>query len=184
MVTLAMMACLIRRFSLPVLALLLLCLPAGCTQQAKQAAQAGVPMIRVRLLEGQSQVTVAASESVAFREAPGVNPRPLNVPRRTPVAVARTQTGWRIGETNVDSFELTLLPVGTGANLSINGKPYRGDCRLVPAGANVFDVVNDVDLESYLKGVLAKELLPYWHEEAFKAQAVVARTYALYEMKT
>jgi SpoIID/LytB domain protein len=45
-------------------------------------------------------------------------------------------------------------------------------------------VVNDVDLEGYLKGVLAKELLRDWHEEAYRAQAIVARTYALYEMKT
>src|SRR4051794_10832832 len=183
MVTFANMARLIRRFSLPLGALmLLLCLPAGCAQKANQVAQAGVPIIRVRLLENQSQVMVAASESVAFREAPGVNPRPLNVQRRTPIPIQRTQSGWRVGGTNVDSFELTLLPVGTGANLSINGKPYHGDCRLVPVGANVFDVVNDVDLESYLKGVLSKELYPYWHEEAFRAQAVVARTYALYEM--
>jgi stage II sporulation protein D len=180
------MGLLIRRSSLPLGAILVaLCLfPCGCTQKASESVATGVPVIRVRLLEGQSQVTVAASESVAVREAPGVNPRPLNVPRKTPVAVARTQTGWRIGETNVDSFELTLLPIGVGSNLSINGKPYHGDFRLVPVGRNVFDVVNDVDLESYLKGVLAKELYRDWHEEAYRAQAIVARTYALYEMKT
>jgi stage II sporulation protein D len=185
------MVCVIGRtsssFSLPlgaILFVLLGLLPCGCAPKASESAATGVPIIRVRLLEGQSQVTVAASESVAVREAPGVNPRPLNVARGVKFPVARTQTGWRIGETNVDSFELTLLPIGAGSNLSINGKPYHGDFRLVPVGQNVFDVVNDVDLETYLKGVLARELYPYWHEEAYKAQAIVARTYALYEMKT
>jgi stage II sporulation protein D len=172
---------------LPVAALLLVCWPAGCTQKAKQAATpVGVPTIRVRLLENQANVTIASTESVSFREAPGVSPRPLNVPRRTPVPVLRTPSGWRIGDTNVDASEITLLPSGADAHLSINGKPYRGDCRLVPVrgGEGTFDVINDVDLESYLKGVLAKELYRYWHEEAYKAQAIVARTYALYEMKT
>ncbi len=33
-------------------------------------------------------------------------------------------------------------------------------------------------------GVLEKELLPRWHDEAFLAQAIVARTYAIYVART
>ena len=47
--------------------------------------------------------------------------------------------------------------------------------RLVPRAPGRFDVVNDVDIDSYLKGVLAAEMFNKWHEEAFKAQAIVAR---------
>jgi stage II sporulation protein D len=170
----------------PVIALLALWLPAGCTQKGEQAgsATAGIPTIRVRLLEAQSQVTIASSNSFAFREAPGVRPRQLNVAKSKPVSVLRTNAGWRVGDQSVETSELTLIAMGEGGNLSINGKPYRGSCRLVPVGPGKFDVVNDVDLEGYLKGVVSKELYPDWHEEAFKAQAIVARTYALYEMKT
>ncbi len=167
---------------------LLLCWPAGCRDKAAQMADApapGVPTIRVRLLENVSTCTLAASEAVAFREAPGVSPRPLNIPRKTAVPVLRTPSGWRVGDINVDAPEITLVPAGEGGHLSINGRPYRGDCRLVPVGVeDKFDVVNHVDLEGYLKGVLAKELLRDWHEEAYRAQAIVARTYALYELKT
>jgi stage II sporulation protein D len=46
-----------------------------------------------------------------------------------------------------------------------------------------FDVVNDVDVDGYLKGVLTKELYPSWDIETYKAQAIVARTYALYESR-
>ena len=81
------------------------------------------------------------------------------------------------------SGELTILPAAEGL-VSINKLPYRGRYRLVPLSGSKFDVVNDVDIESYLCGVLPKELLPNWHEETYRAQAIVARTYALYEKQT
>ena len=174
---------LLRTASLLSLVLLTLAGPSGCTPKVAPAAP-GVPRVRVRLLEAQAQVTVSTSNAVAIREAPGVSPRPINVPRKQPVPVLRTASGWRVGNLNVEALELTFLPVGEGGHLSINGKPYRGDCRLVPVAAGRFDVVNDLDIDSYLKGVVAKEMLWDWHEEAYKAQAIVARTYALYELKT
>ena len=55
---------------------------------------------------------------------------------------------------------------------------YRGYLRLEPVGGKV-RVVNVVPMEAYLAGVLAEELYRPWHLEAYKAQAVAARTYAL-----
>ena len=43
------------------------------------------------------------------------------------------------------------------------------------------DVINVLDVEAYLYGVVPKEMSPQWHPEAFKAQAIAARTYALYQ---
>ncbi|MFO0706233.1 MAG: SpoIID/LytB domain-containing protein [Nitrospira sp.] len=42
-------------------------------------------------------------------------------------------------------------------------------------------VVNQVDLEEYVKGVVPAEVNSAWHPEMLKAQAVAARTYALYQ---
>ena len=42
-------------------------------------------------------------------------------------------------------------------------------------------VVNHVDLEEYVKGVVPSEVNSSWHREMLKAQAVAARTYALYQ---
>jgi stage II sporulation protein D len=47
--------------------------------------------------------------------------------------------------------------------------------------AGAIDVVIDVPLERYLPGVLAKELLRSWDLEAFKAQAIAARSFAICE---
>ena len=42
-------------------------------------------------------------------------------------------------------------------------------------------VVNQVDLEEYVKGVVPAEVNSAWHPEMLKVQAVAARTYALYQ---
>ncbi len=59
--------------------------------------------------------------------------------------------------------------------------PYRGRICVVKRGRDRF-VINELDVEDYVKGVLYNEISHYWPMEALKAQAVVARTYALYQM--
>ncbi len=62
----------------------------------------------------------------------------------------------------------------------VDGTDYPGTLRLVPADdPSAFDVVNVVDIEDYLPGVISRELLPGWHETAYRVQAVAARTFAL-----
>lgn len=60
-------------------------------------------------------------------------------------------------------------------------KNYRGIARILMKDGRLL-LVNQLDLESYLYGVLPLEVSPSWDEEALKAQAVVSRTYALYEV--
>jgi len=64
--------------------------------------------------------------------------------------------------------------------LSLDGVPYRGllEVRTGPAG---LVVVNHLNLEDYLRGVVPNELAPraFPQIEALKAQAVAARSYAL-----
>lgn len=64
------------------------------------------------------------------------------------------------------------------AVLSLNGRAYRGSFRLLKAGAKL-RVVNVVDLDLYLRGVVPSEMPKDWAPEALKAQAVAARSYAL-----
>ena len=42
-------------------------------------------------------------------------------------------------------------------------------------------VINELDMEEYIKGVVPSEMSAGWHPEALKVQAVAARTYALYQ---
>ncbi|HVL81006.1 MAG TPA: SpoIID/LytB domain-containing protein [Actinomycetota bacterium] len=67
-----------------------------------------------------------------------------------------------------------------GSVLQVQGRgSYRGDLEVRRSGAGL-SVVNVVDLESYVMGIA--EVPPSWPLEALKAQAVAARTYALWEM--
>jgi stage II sporulation protein D len=97
--------------------------------------------------------------------------------------VSLDAAGWQIGSARLPRSELTITPASDGS-VSISKHFYHGTYRFVPVGPDRFDVVNDVDVESYLRGVLRQELLPDWAEETYKAQAIVARTYALYEAHT
>lgn len=59
-------------------------------------------------------------------------------------------------------------------------KVYRGRLRSSIAHGQR-DVVNVVGLESYLRGVVPLEMPASWHQQAVRAQAVAARSYAAYE---
>jgi stage II sporulation protein D len=62
----------------------------------------------------------------------------------------------------------------------IDGRPYRGSVEVWNTSEGL-RVVNEVPLEEYVRGVMKVEANPEWPLEVLRAQAVVARTYALYE---
>lgn len=58
---------------------------------------------------------------------------------------------------------------------------YRGKIKLWAEDKNRFAVVNIVDLEKYLAGVVGAEMPSYWYKTALRAQSIACRTYALYQ---
>ena len=72
---------------------------------------------------------------------------------------------------------ITLTPADQSTIL-IGGTEYRGSARFIHTSQGL-TVINYVDLEDYLKGVVPGEMPASWHSEALKAQAVCARNYAL-----
>lgn len=75
------------------------------------------------------------------------------------------------------------VPVTLSArgSLRLDGQLLPGRLRLLPAASGGLDVVNIVPLESYVASSVASETPASWPAEALKAQAVVARSYALHE---
>src|SRR5919204_35925 len=66
--------------------------------------------------------------------------------------------------------------------LALTGTPYRGALQVTRAGS-ALQIVNVVGLDLYLMGVVPREMPNTWPLEALKAQAVVARSYALAHLK-
>ncbi len=63
--------------------------------------------------------------------------------------------------------------------IRVNGRDYPGVIELVRNG-DAMAIVNELPLEDYLVGVLRAESSDRWPQEALRAQAIVARTYAAY----
>lgn len=75
---------------------------------------------------------------------------------------------------------LIIRPATPGGTLTLRGQSYRGELRVQQAPGGRLTVVNRLDMETYLQGVVPREIGRFDLDiyEAIKAQAVAARTYA------
>jgi stage II sporulation protein D len=74
-------------------------------------------------------------------------------------------------------YPLEFRPGATA--LALNGRGYRGSLRVLKLAPAKVRIVNVVDIDFYLRGVVPSEMPKTWAPEALKAQAVAARSYAL-----
>ena len=174
-------------------ALLLLVLGffSGCNSTPLRPADFSgrTPVVRVLLLSNRSRVTLTADVPPIAKLMGDPDTHRVDLSPGTPVTLTLTPRGWQLGAATIrQTGELTILPAVEGS-VRVEGHAYRGRFRFVPRaspalGTLTFDVINDVDVENYLRGVVARELPPDFAPAAYAAQAVVARTYALYTMKS
>lgn len=71
----------------------------------------------------------------------------------------------------------TYIIVKDKKSIEVDGKLYPGKMEVILRDGVLY-LINDIDIETYIKGVVASEVPPGWSVEALKAQAVAARTYA------
>lgn len=81
-----------------------------------------------------------------------------------------------------NSVGRSLELVGEGAPLRFDGHRYRGALRLIATNRGI-EVINVLDVEAYLRGVVPAEMSASWPMAALKAQAVAARSYALSSLR-
>jgi len=65
-------------------------------------------------------------------------------------------------------------------DLLVNGARYPGDIEIWKGNAGLY-LINELPLEAYIKSVVGAEVGADWDMEALKTQAVISRTYALYQ---
>jgi len=75
----------------------------------------------------------------------------------------------------------TLYFTGKNGSVGYDGKTYNEVIKIF-CKDGLMRVINIIAFETYLKGVLPREIYPSWPEESLKSAAVAARTFALHSL--
>lgn len=160
---------------------------------------AGEPDVRVRIAKSQREAAVSGPQRFVVRAVAGSRsavrpaslPGPLMIVSGDRGVVVREATGKEMSfgfGVDVEVLASDGTPDGAaeaaGESIYLAGKAYPGFLTIRPSWNDTpaqFDVTVSMPVEAYLPGVLSKELIKDWPRQAFEAQAVAARTYALQE---
>jgi stage II sporulation protein D len=128
--------------------------------------------VRILLAEKEQQVNVGSSAPFLLVDA---RSHRVHVRARTLRFGPRLRFGGRA--------LVPPLTVEPGAQpLVVDGAGYRGSLTILRDHAGL-SVVNTVQLETYLRGVVSSEMPDGWLLQAYEAQAVAARSYALADLR-
>ncbi|HVT04378.1 MAG TPA: SpoIID/LytB domain-containing protein [Thermoanaerobaculia bacterium] len=85
------------------------------------------------------------------------------------------------GDESSFTTDSVLVLRADGKEVSIGDQPYRGGARVFVSPRGLLNVINELTLEDYVRGVVPVEMGPktYDEVEALKAQALAARTYVV-----
>ncbi|MBP2649541.1 MAG: SpoIID/LytB domain protein [Firmicutes bacterium] len=141
------------------------------------------PLIRVGILSNQSQIVISANQEFSLVE--DTTGKVLG--RYLPCdKVTITINGGKLALNSkvITATEVRVaVPKVGGPDIQVNANVYRGEIRLHrTVGKQGVTAVNILPLEKYLCGIVPKEISPQWPAETLKAQAVAARTYAIYSL--
>ncbi len=154
----------------------------GGGQLAMGAAQAPLPTLpSPSSTAPTSPATTAPVAAPTTTTAPPARPTTTSTAAPAPGSSTTTTTG-----VPAVSSTRPLWAIGNGANglVGIGGTPqrFRGVMETVadqsPAGAPVLRLVNQLDVEQYLRG-MGEVLAPAWPPASLRTQAIAARTYAM-----
>lgn len=121
----------------------------------------------------------AAADATADAAARGISGQAYSASSRC-VVVTRTADARILFEYDCGTdSSLTVRPSsGSGkAQTWFKGYKYYGDFEYVRRTGGKITVINIVDIEDYVKGVITSEMSATWPLEALKAQALCARTF-------
>lgn len=114
---------------------------------------------------------VGTQQESARREMPGT------------VLVVALPNGFRVGRRDFNGTSLEIS-AETSPAIWVDDHLYRGRLRLVRQGARKMLAINVVSLEDYVASVVDGEMPATFPQAARQAQAIVARTYVLFQTQT
>jgi stage II sporulation protein D len=144
------------------------------------AVTAKARLIRVAVLREEDHFTMAVHgryDVVDFNTGKKLDTRVY----LRPVLVSLDHGKTKVGDAVYDAARVIVAP-RREALVSINDGHFRGDVIVINNKGVNFTVINSIDIEQYIRGVLYHEISDKWPLEAIMAQAVATRTYAVYSM--
>lgn len=149
----------------------------------------GTPtLLGVGLLENQSSLEISAlGPAQVLDGASGRRLARLDGPGQLACSRSGAEISWRAGGEQGRASSVILQPVDPADRVSQGEFEYRGGflVKLSPTGGGM-TLVNNLDLESYLRGVVPWEIGRHDRNKmaALEAQAVAARTYTISHLGT
>jgi stage II sporulation protein D len=138
-------------------------------------AQAALEL-RVAVEQDANQVQVGSSTDAVLKDV-GTGREIAQIPAMN--AIVAEPRGGAVAFSQYQAGALWVEPSG-GGYVFVGDKWYRGRVLVVPTSGGL-TAVNYVDLDQYLYSVVGAEMGSRFPLEALRAQAVAARTYALYQ---
>jgi stage II sporulation protein D len=135
------------------------------------------PNVRVLLEQGARTVTVGCARRIAVtngHQTWHLPPKTYGVSARLALPV-----GHRPGHRPFTRYALFSC---AHATLTLGGRPYHGTLSLRSNGSSL-EVINEVVLDNYVRGVVPAESPSRWPLAELEAQAVAARSYAVAQLK-
>ena len=97
----------------------------------------------------------------------------------TRTTVRPTPAGLSVGSQSYTVSRVSLVPAAAHP-VGVDSRRYRGTITIQRKSPTALRVVNLIDVETMLKGVVGAEMPARWSLKALAAQAVMARTFVLY----
>ncbi len=141
------------------------------------------PLIRVAILSDVNQFNLSIRGE--YQIVDPITEKKIMTGRSLPKVIVKAEKSGITIDQQFYSLKQIRIVAKKDVTVVIKDKSvrYRGAIDIVLDQYNKFLVVNTIDLELYVKGVLYHEVSHRWPIEAMRAQAVAVRTYALYQAK-
>ncbi|MDD4363023.1 MAG: SpoIID/LytB domain-containing protein [Atribacterota bacterium] len=136
--------------------------------------------LRVGLFLNQKEINITSDNGLSVYDIDSQR-EIANFTKNAKLKITASNSGFTLNGKLLNSINtIRILPSERGF-IQVEGNEYRGEIEIINQ-QNCLNVINIINIEEYLYGVLKKEISPDWPEEALKAQAIAARTFALFNM--
>ncbi len=144
------------------------------TRSAAKAKKSNAPSVEIGLLSGREVTLTGLADFRAESDGKVIG----NYKNGVKLSIKKSGNILTVNGKKAGT-QVSFKAGNSGAVFSAKGNRYRGDMKAI-AASNGVTLVNEVSMEDYLKGVVPCEIVPSWKSDAIKAQAVAARTYAMF----